>query len=189
MAGVIQETRGKLTVSQQRRLEQAFQSRRTLPVLPNRYPYNEFLLTGKLKTGEYAGLKTRSWAWSYRGPVLLYTSTSADREPCEAYGLNHRDFQAGVIVGVGNLVEVRELTKDEEKDFFCGMNNMNRRQMDAALRKGGTFVFPFCNGLFFQNLKRFKKPIEFAWKKGAVTLNHAPLSLVAKSLKEVGYEV
>src|SRR3989344_5912337 len=99
--------RGSATESDKRRAAEAFT---TLPVLPNSFPYNELLLTGKLRVGEHEGVKTRGWpmcVWKYRGPVLLYTSTSTHKLAAEAHGLNTDDFPRRVIVGVGQLVDIR----------------------------------------------------------------------------------
>ncbi len=168
----------------------------TLPVLPNSFPYNELLLTGKLRVGEHEGVKTRGWpmcVWKYRGPVLLYTSTSTHGLSAEAHNLNPNDFPRQVIVGVGQLVDICDLNRSQKKQMYMNFNNWDERQYRRIMRmvdfKRPSHIEPLYAGLFFQNLKKFKKSIPFAWKKGAVTLNHAPLSLIAKALKEVGYKI
>ena len=47
---------------------------KTMPVFPNWFPYNDMMLDGHMKVGKWAGVKTRSWEWNYRGLVLLYNS-------------------------------------------------------------------------------------------------------------------
>ena len=181
------------TANQKRLVAEAFT---TLPVLPNVFPYNELLISGKLNVGSY-GVKTRGWpmcVWKYRGPVLLYTSTKTHQIAADAHGLDSEVFPRQVIVGVGKLVEIRNLTRGEKKQMYLNFNNWGEKEYRSFLRaeRAGRWVdhiSPFYAGLFFKNLKRFKKPIPFTWKKGAITLNHAPLSLVVKALKEVGYQV
>jgi|GEM_PF-2101746 len=162
----------------------------TLPVFPNVFPYNEFLLNGTLRLGRF-GVKTRSWDWwKYRGPVLLYTSSKNHWPAANAYDMNPADFPHRAIVGVGKLVNIRLLTGKEKDRITMQFNNWNRGQLQA-MQRGDVFeqwIAPFEFGFFFENLRRFKAPVPFNWPPGPVQLNKAPLSLVAKSLKEVGYD-
>ena|SRR3989344_1680481 len=143
---------------------------KTIPAFPNSFPYNELLLQGKLSA------KTRTWRWRHTGLTLLYTSTSTARDVAEAHGLNPKDTPRGVLVGVGELVTVRELTDAEadqiEREFD---NNTGTVSIGA-----GAWRYEF------KNLKRFKKPVPFKPPQGAVRLFNVPVSVVAKALKEIG---
>ena len=202
--------RGRVSKKQQKRAIEAFT---TLPVLPNCFCYNEMLLNNQLginghdKDGE--GVKTRSWAPKHRGPMLLYTSTSVHRTPCLAWGYDPKKFESMVIVGIGNLVDVRELTDSEDFDMLIAFNNLERFRISSREQQTRNYarmfdlkaadkwgaenkcgpIRAFPNGLFFKNLKRFRKPIPFKPPKGAVSMFRAPLSLVSKALKKVGYDV
>src|SRR3989338_8661371 len=91
---------------------------KTIPAFPNSFPYNELLLTGKLSA------KTRTWRWSHTGLTLLYTSGSTAREVVEAHCLDPKDMPRGVLVGIGELLPVRECNSKEirqiEKEFGDG---------------------------------------------------------------------
>lgn len=90
----------------------------TIPAFPNSFPYNELLFRGKLSA------KTRTWRWNHTGLTLLYTSTSTARDVAEAHGLDPKSAPRSVLVGIGELVPVRELTSAEadqiEKEFANG---------------------------------------------------------------------
>src|SRR3989344_6057871 len=90
-------------------------NRKTIPAFPNSFPYNELLLYGKLSA------KTRTWRWGHTGLTLLYTSTSTAHDVARAHGLDPKGTPRGVLVGVGELVSVRELTGVEaaqiEREF------------------------------------------------------------------------
>src|SRR5258708_2131734 len=107
MSGSFQNAGAGLTKREIERVRRHF---KMLPVLPNSFPYNEMLFQGILKLGEF-GVKTRSWNWHHRGLVLLYTSTSTHKVPAQAYGLDPKKYPRCVIVGVGELVNVRDLTE------------------------------------------------------------------------------
>jgi hypothetical protein len=143
---------------------------KTIPAFPNSFPYNELLFTGKLSA------KTRMWRWSHTGLTLLYTSTSTATDVARAYGLDPKSATRGVLVGVGELLPVRELTDAEaeriEKEFANG---------DPDVFVGaGTYRYEF------KNLKRFNKPVPFKPPRGAVKLFNVPVSVVAKAMKEIG---
>ena len=177
------------TANQRRRVAEAFT---TFPVFPNAAPYNELLLSGKLRVGLYEGVKTRSWEWDHRGPVLFYTSGRTHLPVARAYDLVPSELPRKAIVGVGELFEVRALTADEEIQMYRNFNNWTLADYRKFCRQGwweADYVEPIWCGFFFRNLRRFRNPIKFHWPPGPVRLNHAPLSLVAKSLKEVGYEI
>lgn len=150
----------------------AFDSK-TIPVLPNSFPYNELLLSGKLSA------KTREWRWKHAGLTLLYTSQSIEPEVADAHKLNLNDFPRGVIVGIGELLPVRENTADEmmqiENEFANGD--------DELLAQAGLYRYEF------KNLKRFPVPIPFNWPRGAIRMCNAPISLVAPALKQLGIKL
>ena len=75
--------------------------------LPNHYPYNDLLLTGKLSAN------TRSWKWAHEGLVLLYASRRKDSEVIAAHKLP-QNFESGMIVGYGYLKPVR-LNSNKER--------------------------------------------------------------------------
>lgn len=145
-------------------------SARTIPALPNTFPYNELLLSGKLSA------KTRNWRWSHTGLTLLYTSTNTAHNVARAHGLNPKDAPRGVLVGIGELVPVRELTCKEanqiEREFANGNPNV--------------FVSAGAYRYEFKNLRRFKKPVPFKPPQGVVRLFNVPVSVVNEALKEAG---
>lgn len=184
MASVLPAGAG-LTENQAWRIRRHFT---TLPVLPNSFPYNEMLFRGLLKLGRF-GVKTRSWNWHQRGLVLLYTSTSTHRIPAKAYDLDPKKYPRCVIVGVGELVDVRDLTEAEKKSLLCQFNNATPKQTKTFGQWGGpAYVAPLGIGFFFRRLKRFKTPVPFKPKQGAVRTFGAPLSLVAGELRRVGID-
>ncbi len=156
----------------------------TVPAFPNMYPYNELLLDGRLSA------KTRSWRWKHRGLTLLYTSSRAEHEVAFAYGLEVRGFAKGVIVGCGDLVDVRELTKGERIDLFRQFNNFRsrseaRRKIDGM----GNFIWPLPIGFFFDGLTRFGTPVPFKPPQGAVRTFRVPLDLVEGQLRKSGHDI
>lgn len=143
---------------------------RTIPAFPNSFPYNELLLTGRLSA------KTRTWRWNHTGLTLLYTSTSTAREVAAAHGLSSRNAPRGILVGVGELFPVRELTNEERDQIEEEFDNGTGMVIIGA----GTYRYEF------RNLKRFKKPVPFKPPRGAVRLFNVPVSVVAKELKKIG---
>ncbi|MBI2121666.1 MAG: hypothetical protein HYT98_00950 [Candidatus Sungbacteria bacterium] len=143
---------------------------KTIPAFPNSFPYNELLLRGKLSA------KTRTWRWSHTGLTLLYTSTSTARDVAKAHGLDSKNTLRGVLVGVGELVPVRELTDAEAEQIEREFDNDTGTVSIGA----GSWRYEF------KNLKRFKKPVPFKPPQGAVRLFNVPVFIVAKALKEIG---
>lgn len=135
-----------------------------LPVFPNWFPFNDMLFDGHLRVLDFAGVKTRSWKWDYRGPVLFYTSGRTARPAVEAYEYQDSQEHHKVIIGTGNLVEVRELTEDEVLRMVCNFNNITPTEALAGEYK----ISPFPFGFFFQNLRRFERPVPFKWPAGPV---------------------
>lgn len=149
---------------------------KTIPAFPNWFPYNELLLSGKLSA------KTRNWHWNHTGLTLLYTSTSTDDAVVDAHGLQvqARTSPRMVLVGVGELLPVRPLTKQEKRQIYREFRNNKRVTWGP-----GTGYYRYE----FKNLKRFKKPVPFKPPKGAISVFHVPVSTVSKALQEVGIEL
>lgn len=151
-----------------------------LPVFPNWYPYNNMVFDGRLQVGDCA-VKTRSWNWDYRGPVLFYTSGRVAHQAVEAYGYQRNRANHKVIIGVADLVNVRELTNQEAKTMVCNFNNISPAKLKKVLAEndytepdsafwvsGLGYIEPYHIGFFFQNLRRFDNPVPFSWPAGPV---------------------
>lgn len=163
----------------------------TLPALPNVVPYNEMLFRDLLRVGDY-DVKTRSWDWDYRGPLLLYTSKGRHHPgPCEAYKLDRRDIPTGQIVGICNLADVRPLTPRERVIMLQRFNNISESTARRVLngQTYGRYIWPFDNGFFFSRMTRFKEPVPFYWQPGPVSRCDVPFRVVAKAIAEVGFEL
>lgn len=164
----------------------AHPTKSTIPAFPNAFPYNELLLDGKLIA------KTRSWVWAHRGLTLLYTSTRVHGSVARAHEMDSKAYPKKAIVGVGNLVDVRPLTKREMRKLYSQFNNVPnlRKVSDRALRRTGIFVHDYVSplpiGFFFTDLKRFDEPVSFDWPTGPVKPIGVPVSKVAAALKAVG---
>lgn len=157
-----------------------------LPVFPNWYPYNDMLLDGHLQVGRYH-LKTRSYDWKYRGPVLLYNSGRVAWHCVDAYQYSSIDRPHRHIIGVATLVDVRELTEKESLQMECNFNNLTPKQLlkDPGLAE----IFPLHMGYFFARVHRFDKPVPFSWPAGPVkpiftTVN--PRSALQRQLTAAG---
>lgn len=167
-----------VTPAQQRRVSRAVHvSFVTIPAFPNAFPYNELLLDGKLIA------KTRNWEWKHRGLTLLYTSTKVHVEVVRAHRIDARAFPRKVIVGVGNLVDVRPLTRREWDKLYKQFNNVKRGRSGGD---GFGDVYPMRIGFFFEDLKRFEEPLRFDWPSGPVKPIGIPVARVAVALKAVG---
>lgn len=175
-------SRGSATRSQKKRAAEVFA---TIPAFPNAFPYNELLLDGKLKIGPF-GVKTRSWEWKHRGLVLLYTSGRVHKPVADAYGLDPKKYPCKMIIGMADLVDVRELTERECDRLRSQFNNISLRQARAIPFSGSLrdWIEPLPIGYFFCNLRRFKKPVPFKWPAGAVTTVRVPVALVARALRK-----
>lgn len=179
------------------RAAEAFVSSATIPAFPNWFPFNEMLLDGILKLGSF-GVKTRKLPWSHRGLTLLYSSGRVAATSAKAHGYDPKTSPRGVILGVGELVDVRPLTDAEFRTMTGQFNNMDVRTAGRLVRaadakrtwpvdgEGNPLVLPFPLGYFFRNLKRFKTPVPFAWPSGAVRCTNIPVSVVADALKSAG---
>ena len=78
-----------------------------MKALSVRQPWAELIIQGK-KT-----LELRSWLVKHRGPLAIHASTNIEREACQAHGLDPDHVTAGAIIGVVELVDVRELDATE----------------------------------------------------------------------------
>lgn len=160
---------------------------RTIPALAFVFPYHEMLIRGLLKVGDYQGVKTRRSNWNYRGQVLLYTSHgNYHMVPAREYDLNPDKFPRGVIVGVATVMDSRLLTADEELQMLCNFNNITPAKARDLNVWGGEYIAPLPFGVFLTNIKRFKNPVSFKPRPGAIGIMRVPLTQVAKALKEVG---
>lgn len=157
-----------------------------LPVFPNWFPYNNMVFDGHMKVGPYEGVKTRSWNWDYRGPVLFYNSGRTAQSAVRAYGYHDAPAEHKVIIGVGELVDVRRLTNEEALQMVCNFNNLSESKVRGMVKKAreewdcsesevllgfynlGNYVVPLPVGFFFKNLARFHEPVKFNWPAGPV---------------------
>lgn len=161
---------------------------KTLPALAFVFPYHEMLMRNLLSVGDFQ-VKTRSSNWHYRGPVFLYTSRGRyHRAPAQAHRLNPNEFPTGAIVGVATVVDSRPLTGSEKFQMVRNFNNMSHDTVvDIVLgRYEGDYVEPLPIGVFLTDIKRFKTPVPFKPKPGAIGIMRVPLKVVAKALKEIG---
>jgi len=198
----IQNGRNSLTAVQKKRATLAFEK---LPVFPNWFPFNDMVFDGYSQVGEYAGVKTRSWNWDYRGPVLFYNSLRTAKPAVKAYGYENGPSNHKVIIGVGNLIDVRPLTLAEAKQMLANFNKLPLAEVERIVRdceeldfspenvvyrfyNFGPYIAPLKIGFFFQNLNRFSNPVPFDWPAGPIKPIYIPVSKVAKELKEVGID-
>ena len=137
-----------------------FKKEDIIKCLPNRYPYNQLLLTGKISA------KTRTWKWKHEGLTLLYTSKRKDNEIIEMHNLPFK-FESGVIVGYGYLQPVRLNTNKERAQIKKEFGNGKHVSTGADSYR-----------YEFKNLKRFKKPIPFISPPGAVSVINVPFSVI-----------
>ncbi|MBI3632245.1 MAG: hypothetical protein HY225_02255 [Candidatus Vogelbacteria bacterium] len=180
-----------------------------LPVFPNWFPYNDMLLDGHMKVDGHEGVKSRCWEWNYRGPVLLYNSLRTAKPAVKAYDYTNSSENHKVIVGVGELVEVRGFTVDEAAQMLANFNNISLDKIKIALRnikrkmpsyrpeeiiynffQFGPYIAPFRTGFFFKNLRRFDKPVSFNWPAGPIKpifTQVVPGSELGKQLKRAGF--
>lgn len=96
--------------------------------------------------------KTISFNWKYRGPCLLYTSWSVDVVADDAR-LDPDEWPRGAIIGMAQVVNVK------------------------TERETGNWPL-----VIFKKPYRFRKPIPFKPKRGAVRIHRVPLSLLKRHL-------
>jgi|SRR5579863_3311810 len=136
----------------------------TVPVFANRAPWNELLIMGKRK------IKTLSFNWKYRGPILLYTSKErVDHEGWIDYRLRKKleDIPQGAIVGTAEVLDVMP-TECLPQSYF---------DKDPALfdTTGQAYV------VIVGKVKRFKKPVPFKPKQGAIRVFRGPANLLNRA--------
>ncbi|MEK7118229.1 MAG: hypothetical protein AAB869_01335 [Patescibacteria group bacterium] len=157
-----------------------------LPVFPNWFPFNNMIFDGHMKVGPYEGVKTRSWNWGYRGPVLFYNSGRTAHTAARAYGYRDAPTEHKVIIGVGELVDVREFTNEEALQMVCNFNKLSESKVREMVEKAreewdcpesevlfgffdlGDYIAPYRIGFFFKNLAKFHEPVKFNWPAGPV---------------------
>lgn len=143
----------------------------TVPVFANRAPWNELVLRGKRQ------VKTINFNWKHRGPILLYTSLRVDDFAWYDYDkalkrVKVADIPQGAIVGYATVVDVVE-----ESEFFGNPKYAEYFDRDPALFEtlGQSHV------VLIEDAKRFKKPIPFKPKPGAIRIMKAPASFLKKA--------
>jgi len=138
----------------------------TIPVMANRAPWNELVLRGRRK------VKTLSFNWKHRGPILLYTSSNrvdwwANGDYPILNSIPDSAIPKGVIVGyatVKDVVPTSELPKVfTEKD------------------PGLTYTLGQNYVAIVTNVKRFKTPIPFKPPQGAIRIFRAPASFLRRA--------
>ncbi len=171
------------------------------------------MLDGHLKVNRWEGIKTRNWEWNYRGPVLFYNSLRTAKPAVEAYKYVDSHSQHKVIIGVGELLDVRPLTHKEALQMVCNFNNMSPEKVEEILQQNGftsepideedfvnsvlfdfyefgPYIAPFDTGFFFKNLKRFKESVPFNWPPGPIKpifTKIVPGSKLHRQLKQLGF--
>jgi|SRR3989344_1194547 len=179
---------------------------KTMPVFPNWFPYNDMMLDGHMKVGKWAGVKTRSWEWNYRGLVLLYNSGRTAQPAIRAYRYVDGPRQHKAIIGVGELSMVRMLVKEEAEKMVCNFNNISPAKVRSIIEEFetedytpenilfdfynfGPYIAPFRVGFFFKSLQRFDR-VPFSWPAGPVKPIFTRIvtgSELQKQLKAAGF--
>ena len=158
-----------------------------LPVFPNWYPYNDMLFDGHLQVGKHS-VKTRSYDWDYRGPVLFYTSGRTQQSCVKAYKYVNGQDKHKIIIGVANLVDVRPLNREEVMKMVLNFNNLKVEEVLSDF--SNVQVVPYNFGYFFSKVKRFEEPVAFSWPSGPVKpilTNIRSGSQLHRQLQEAGF--
>lgn len=120
-------------------------------VLPNRYPYNELLLDGKLTAHSHG------WNLRYRGRVFLYTSAQNEKILSESYNLGSKVLNPNILVAKANLVDVRPFT---EAELYKIISELNPKVCDRDIydyvyygMRHNRMVYPKKYGFFFENVQ------------------------------------
>lgn len=217
MAGA-KSNRFKVTKRQEKQTMDAFRQPQWLYVIPYNAPWYELLLSGNLmiKTGlgEF-GVKTGSMPKQHRGLVGFYNSKARVRkEVAVRHDIDPKNLNLGMLVGVGYLEDSRELTTDEQYQWYLRANNTDDATviktaadylMDPASVEekvnwlegvlhsfaGHDLVIagPMPVGHFYRpdSLKRFSKPVPIKYPAGPVTGKRLPVTPdILRALKEVG---
>jgi hypothetical protein len=113
------------------------------------------LVFDKILTIDGYGVKTRgSDLYSYRGPVLCYTTVKDHKGPMRSH--LKTDVPRGVV-GVALLEDIRELTQPEMNKLFLGYNNIDTKEEFDAAVKAKDSIYPMAFGYFFSRVLRFKQ--------------------------------
>lgn len=188
---------------QDAQLIKAFRQPQWLYVIPYNAPWYELLLTGKLmiktESGKF-GVKTGSTPKKHRGWVGFYNSKARVRkEIVERHGIDPKNLNLGMLVGVGYLDDSRELTPDEQYQWYLRANKISDKDFNSMYRRrmkwdpkelditeklhffydmlhdfiGESLVIagPMDVGHFYRpdSLKIFLEPIPIKYPPGAVT--------------------
>jgi hypothetical protein len=148
----------------------------TVPVFANRAPWNELVLRGKRR------VKTISFNWKYRGPILLYTSSNQTDDwglfDYKVRGLKMADIPKGAIVGYCTVVDV------VPEGVFSGLQPFASiaTPYDKYYAHDPNLVDSLGQShvVIIENPVRFKTPIPFKPKKGAIRIMKAPASLLKR---------
>ncbi len=134
----------------------------TVPVFANRAPWNELVLRGKRQ------VKTLSFNWKYRGPILLYTSSNRTDEwglyEYKVRGLRMEDIPTGKIVGYATVVDVVPTFEFEHYDKYQKFYDKDPALVGTL---GQSHV------VIIKNPKRFKKPFAHTPPQGTVRISRA----------------
>lgn len=181
------------------RVRNAFRQPQWLYVIPYNAPWYELLLTGKLsiktESGEFS-VKTGSMPKQHRGWVGFYNSKARVRkEVIKRHNIDPKNLNLGMLVGVGYLEDSRELTPNEQYQWYLRANKIddatvtkkfgkylvgpNSVERKVDLLEGMLHGFaghpliiagPMLIGHFYRpnSLKRFSKPIPIKYPSGPV---------------------
>jgi hypothetical protein len=146
-----------------------------IPVFANRAPWNELVLRGKRQ------VKTLGFNWSYRGPILLYTSSNRVDEwgliDYKVRGLKMEDIPKGVIVGYATVVDVVPESLFQPYDLDGKNSQYSKlfaRDPNLLDTLGQSHV------VIIENPKRFRSPIPYTPPQGAVRISKAPASYLRR---------
>lgn len=122
----------------------------------------------------YKSIETRSWAASYRGPLLIHASKTVTKFSEEfaavelGFGRGLARVPRGCILGV---VDLESIGDTEDQDYF----------ISALERRYGNFTYG-RKGWQLKEPRAFKEPIAYSGRQG---LFEVPDSVIAKALKEI----
>ena len=135
----------------------------TVPVFVNRSPWNELILRGRRH------VKTLSFPWKYRGPVLLYTSKDReDPEGWDIYGLPQRaGGPKGAIVGTAVVTDVVPIGEAPE-EWYAEDPNLLGTDGQAYLVR-------------VKDARRLRRPIPWRLKQGTIRIGKAPAGLLRRA--------
>jgi len=135
----------------------------TVPVFINRAPWNELVLRGRRH------VKTLSFPWKYRGPILLYTSK--DREDAEGWDIYGLPQEARVLKGaiVGTAVVTNVVPPVRAPDeWYIEDPHLLGTDGQAYLAR-------------VENVRRLRKPISWRLKRGVIRIGKAPAGLFRRT--------